>query len=661
LRQLVEVYGALMVRRSLRLNQPQRIAPAWDAETTALLTYNELVLRHGAGVSSDVLLRILRSRIVARLMYEKKLTRADVLRELAERARLLADTDRGVLDSGAGQDAVDAAITGLVAEGLLSESGEGLLLTETGNRLVSTQHSKAELLREQFFACLRDRVLRLGSHPVTIDRVTRVLSEYFEDCMSRRGLGVALAWQGATLESRRFQATALLQHLPNYLGQLTTAAEVEVAVHVVQEVLAAPSQGEKVYLGVRTQAAFSVQLLAYAPELVATRSREIAETAFLLDSSVLIPLLAEGAPGYEAAHHLAANLLRLRALVATTVDFVQEVRDHARWAQQLLNTGGPHSTEVLAAATGRGGYRQNLFLAGFITQIADVGAALDFDRYLDRLCGSRAAHRGHLDAYIAAYGQGGVQVRSLGEWDGFEPSLWSQRDDAQDDIELARRERNTFRGELQVRAEAEARILVDTIRSGQLGLDGRHFRQAFFVSNSRVVDFVGGHGERVTMRAESVLQWLGTLGGASPEELSCLVDGLLWELADEGLAVVNRQRLIRVFAPTIDASISNLGEQISQYQVLTSEEYGEDARLAFHDPLDAPLIERALLVQRAATAEEERDRERVAKLAAERRARMTARDEAELTRLRGRAEERRRKAERRKRANKSRPRRKRRN
>ena len=55
LRKLAETYGAMTLRRSLKLNQPKRKMPSWDAETTALLTYNELVLRHGANLPGEVL------------------------------------------------------------------------------------------------------------------------------------------------------------------------------------------------------------------------------------------------------------------------------------------------------------------------------------------------------------------------------------------------------------------------------------------------------------------------------------------------------------------------------------------------------------------------------------------------------------------------------
>jgi hypothetical protein len=174
LRQLVDVYGSLIVGRNLRLNRPDRPAPSWDAETTALLTYNELVLRHPAAVPDDVLVRVLRSRIIARLRFEGALDRQRIVDELAERARQLSESASGSLNSTGGELAVDVALVGLVEEGLVARTGTGVSLTDTGSNLVSAQHGRAELLREQFVASLRTRADSLLASDSEAGRVTTV-------------------------------------------------------------------------------------------------------------------------------------------------------------------------------------------------------------------------------------------------------------------------------------------------------------------------------------------------------------------------------------------------------------------------------------------------------------------------------------------------------
>lgn len=658
LRQLVDVYGSLIIGRSLRLNRPERPPPSWDSETTALLTYNELVLRHPHAVPEDVLVRVLRSRIIARLRFEGTLDRQRIVEELAERARQLADSSGGPNPSP-GEHSIDVALAGLVEDGLVAKDDMRIWLTDAGSALVGVQQGKAELLREQFVASLQSRVNTLLDSASEVSRVTKVLSEFFEECMCKRGLGVALAWQGASANARRSHMTALLQHLPDHIETLNSIGEVEATIYAVEDILANPSKAEEIYLGMRMQAEFIVQLLAFSPELVATRARQMAETVFLLDSSVLIPLLAEGTAGHPSTRQLTKSLLELGATLATTEDFVQELAGHAIWASKIMATDGPHSTRVIAASLGRSGFRQNLFLAGFLSEIADGSASLDFGNYLDRICGSRHAHSGRTSAFATACEDRGIAVRGFANWEGFKEDLWADREAAREEIERLRRQQGNYRGDLQVRAEAGARVLIQFLRSGELGIVGRRFGQALFVSNSRVVDFGLHQGEWVTMRADSVLQWIGTLSGAPPDQLACLVDGLLWELAQDGFEIVDRERLLRVFAPTVDASVQHLSEQLEEYKKLSAEKYGVNPRHAFAEALDAPLVERALLVQRASSAEEQRDRERIEKLAAQNRAKLSTKEIEELARLRARQAERRRRAEQRSRAARSKPRKRR--
>ena len=659
LRSMTEIYGSLTLRRSLKLSQVNRSVPSWDAETTALLTYNELVLRHGANVPTEVLGRILKSRIIARLAYEPALSRAQVIAELEAKANeLMGSGFRPASESGK-SELTDEAISGLVADDLIRDTDGNLSLTTSGEELVINQRARAELLREQFQTSITDRAYRLIKDYDVAGRISKVISEFFEDCMRLRGVGVALAWQGASANSRQFQATALLQHLPSYVEQLPSIDEIALAFRVVKEILSNPLPGEKTYLGVRTQAEFCVQLLAYSPYLVATRAREISETVFVIDSNVLISFLAKGIYARNAVLQLINDLNELGAFTVTTDALIQEVRDHARWAKTQVDSGGVLGVKVLAAASRRAGYRENLFLEGFVASIANVGAPINFDLYLDDICDSRDGHRLHLNVFAQAFEKSGISVQSLGSWDGFSSEHWAARQEACDEIEIARRERKTFRSLGQVQAEAESRVLVNSIRSGELNLRGRNFKQAYFVSNSRVVDFSGGHDQRVTIKSEALLQWLSTLKGAPADQLTCLVDGVLGDLSEEGFTVVDRTRLIGVFAPTIDASLSNLHEQMEQHQILTSEKYGVSPNLAFSDNLDAPFIERARLMQRAARAESERDRERNAKELAEKRARLTAKEESELAKLRERAGERKKKAVQRSRAAQSRPRKKR--
>lgn len=75
------------------------------------------------------------------------------------------------------------------------------------------------------------------------------------------------------------------------------------------------------------------------------------------------------------------------------------------------------------------------------------------------------------------------------------------------------------------------------------------------------------------------------------EELGFLVNGLLWELSERQLAIVDKERL-RVFAPLIAASREKFEEELASHNALITERYGESANKAFNEvsSLEMPIV-----------------------------------------------------------------------
>jgi hypothetical protein len=92
--ELLDVYGALILRRSLKFGQPERPCPSYDPETTGLLIYNELCLKGGAGVSEDILGALLRAQVLS-LLNRGPCTISDLVQDLDSRVKAI----RGHVDS----------------------------------------------------------------------------------------------------------------------------------------------------------------------------------------------------------------------------------------------------------------------------------------------------------------------------------------------------------------------------------------------------------------------------------------------------------------------------------------------------------------------------------------------------------------------------------
>lgn len=669
LAQLLDVYGSLILRRTLRFGQPERPCPSYDPETTSLLVYNHLALRDQAGFQEDLLGTILRSRILSLLKYRGPLTFEELNEDLSERVRLVhGGKSLGPEDRARVLALIGKNLKALVAGGFVEVQGTSTkstaALTASGSELLATQAGTAARLSDQFSASLRDRASQIcPDNQGTAGRIALATESFLKSCINRRALGVAMVWNSPTLEFKQYHMVGLLQTLPDFMTQLGSPNEGSALVRLVQDVLARPTEAETRFLGVALQAQFGMNLLGYDPQVVQARARNLVRTLFLIDSSTLIPFLGRSSVGHYSARLLLDKVSKAGAAAATTKFFSIEVAEHARWAKQHIGAEAtPLTTRSLITATGRAGSSSNVFVEGFLEEVNGGRMTLDFGAYLNSVCGHPNGSSAHDDAFVVAIQNVGVPCLGLEEWEGFSDSLWSERDQLQELIAERRKVSKTYRHERQVKAEAEALIIIRKLRGAVFKINGKTCSNAHFISNTRVIENLTGPELPVTMRPEAVLQWLSTITVCDPKELGFLVNGLLWELSERQLAIVDKQRL-KVFSPLTVASREKLEEELLTHSVLVAQRYGENASQAFNEisPLEVPVVLESYSVQKAEDLEQRMAQQQKRMEVLQSQAKLNEKERRELEELRTHQRFRKRKAQSKKRSAASRTKGKRKN
>lgn len=644
---LADTYAALVLGRDLRFGQPKRDCPSYDPETTALLFYNHMVLSGQAGLSKELVAYLVRAQLLSMVKYRSGITIGQLGEELAERVRLIRGEDMGA--SSEAQEMVVTHLRALVEDGLAVTSGGFALdsrvtITDKGRQLIRAQSAQAGLIADQFSLSLaqRARALLPDQHE-SAQRVAGVAEAFLKDCIEKRALGVARAWRSPRVDFRQYHMTALLQALPEFAQGVASVEEARALLTLIGDILTEPSDAEATFVGVALQAQFGINLLGYDPKVLELRIGQASRTLFLIDSTTLIPFLARSAAGNQTAAELVSRVGRIGASVAATELLALEVAEHARWALERV---GPHATpeseKLLAYATGKAGLRRNLFLDGYLAEVADGRGIRNFGAYLDAVCGSARGHTGADEVFAEALNAAGIRCATFEEWEGFSQNLWDERQRVEQEITARRVAYGTFKHERQVRAEAEAVVAIRCIRDGTFRWGGSKLEDAYFVSNTGIIDDLAGIGLPVTMRPHSVLQWIGTLTGCTPEELVCLTNGLLWELCESGADFVDFKRIERVFYALVHAARETLDEERATHKVLIAQRYGEDGDAAFATArdIDVPVVLRSYFAQKAAALEEEVEVERKARQAAEKRAALSDRDVRLLARVKRKQEER---------------------
>ncbi|HEY8651975.1 MAG TPA: SIR2 family protein [Dermatophilaceae bacterium] len=608
---LLQVYSGLALRRSISFGGPRRRVPDYDPETTGLLIYNELVGRQELSVGHlrDALLD---SRMLALLAKGPKRF-DDLVQDVNGLARVLGQRVSGVLSAESAQEIVSARYQQLQQDGLMVKDIESVSLTVKGLEQMTSSVAKAELMRDQFRASLVARARSLCPEGDAARNVGDAAAAFLEDCVKRRALGVAMAMAMDRSDQQAYHMVALLQSLRDHLPNVADINEAAALVAIVQEAISSPNDAESKYLGTALQAGFGVHLLGFDEDTIAVRLRDLTGTTFVLDATTLIPALASGSIGHKASSSLLEQLRHRGCTAVTTQLLVREVAEHARWAQRKVREAGSwQSPEVLEALLGRFGERSNDFLHGFVSDMDAGRCASDFSDYLRQCFGG--ADVGHeitdRDVTSGLEALGVIVVRDVRDIEGYSAKDGILLDTYKDKIATQRQWNKTWTHDRQVSAEAEALVVVEGLRSGEWRVDGAKSTGAYFVSHSQFLNEVTRTALPPVLRQEAALHWLIALRGHGPESARAVYDGLLWELQERRVDLVDQRLLRRVFKPTIDAARDQLGAEIERYKHQLASDLSETVDASKVDGLDIPTVlagaatqSNALLAAKLAEAE----------------------------------------------------------
>ena len=291
-------------------------------------------------------------------------------------------------------------------------------LTVTGHSFVAERTGVARRIRDQFRASLASRANEhIMGNAQAAEEVAMTAGLFFEECIEKRSLGVAMVLNAADVRARDFQMVALLQALPEFFDLLSDANSARALVKLVQGVLSAPSEAEGKQCGLLLQARLGVHLLGMDQNTLKSRTEALKDMMLVLDSTSLIPLLAISGTGHRAAVKLMSRIERIGAKAITTTKLVEEVREHAAYATRAVNeAGGAISTGMLNKLRGKDGERINVFLSGFAEDCAEGSiTSTEFRLYMQQRCGFKRnpATIDDCSQMLWTYGVRGMQLSDV--------------------------------------------------------------------------------------------------------------------------------------------------------------------------------------------------------------------------------------------------------
>jgi hypothetical protein len=638
----LQLHDALAWRRSYHLQQPTKPCPSFDEETTSLLLYNELALSDATRVRDDVLLPLLEMKVLAHLSTNPQVKIVELADDLKARVAVIRGAPARDDETTALAQEMNSALLHLQRDGYVEFLADGTLrLTTKGSDTVSNKRAAAERFGDEFSSSMLARVEREAGHlsRVQINRVATTADRFLKESIARRALAVASAIAKTNVDQKQSSIVGLLQHLPEYVSTMYSADEALPLLKIVTDLLFDPTPSERKYISVALQATFSTNLLGCDAATIKTRQREMRETAFLLDASILVPYFAVASSGHAAAKSLVDKLLTLGCNVFTTTDFVQELTSHALTAKRYYQSDKIQTTKNLNRA--RSG-RLNAFVEGFHNSLGASETILrqqGMQQYLEKTCrlplilGGKENNVEVVSRAITNIGIRVLSAKHLLDDTGKAQAV------AYESKIRAWREGNASLGHPeQPTAEANATALVERIRCRAVA--EIPCPQSYFVTSTRYVDTLTT--ERVVFSPDALLQFAITLSGWSHDEMTVLGSNLFSELMDRNIVLLSNQHLATMFLPLADLSREQLGEMLARHRNKILERFSAEEvdRWSTVPDADLPNLVERIGFQVLDHMQRENDRLRVAKDKESNASQIAQADLAELLRYRAKARDR---------------------
>lgn len=482
------------------------------------------------------------------------------------------------VNSDSMREAVRRSLDGLRGEGLVKHTDSHYVLSPKGcEQLAEIAHSRSD---EEAQAYGQFAVNLKASFPSLTPEQKAQAIALLKDAVVRifkaRGLSVA----NAVFSDQSVRH----EDLTDIFAKLSTASSAfppgdlrAAFVEAAHGFIIEPTTPQKKYLDSLSQGYFLYHMAGLDPLCTKIRRELFRSTAWLFDSSVLLPLVAIGCHNHDYATDLFSRLSSLNATTFTTARLLKEAWDHLLWAVDFVRSNPYGSANFLMAALVKGGFKQNLFIDGFVRLSAD-GRVSTFGDYLDLVC-----PEGHSQvAFNAHFARHQVSVLTMREMVGFNDNDMRVVSDYQQSIRSERISRGTFRNDAQVEAEAEVLHLIRKIRGQEYSIPHHNvtLEKVYFVSQSRILDIVSVQEQLITWTPETFYRYLTSLPGEQTDP-ELLQQCMLHEYYYAGVSFIDKTRYLNFFGPSINVARASYNQEKSKYLRLAERVNAESLDKAF--------------------------------------------------------------------------------
>jgi len=463
--------------------------------------------------------------------------------------------------------AIQTGIDELYNRGLVQRpSADEITIHPNGLKLLNDVAAQRTLIEEQFDNNSRDFLNNHYSNltAAQTDAIIGRIKDGLIGAYQKRGMEIARS-VFSDVKMDVSDATDILGVVNRYGQDLPTLQDRSAFADLMIEILLNSNRPVKQYLGVLSQGYFAYHALALDQDCSDERLKLAKAKTWILDSSVMLALLAINSLNYDYAHDLVHKIKESGLQLTTTERLLSELRDHAYWAIANFANEPLDSPRLLLAAQAVLGYRQNLFIDGFIKWSVSQGNPR-FDTYLTECLGSNYT-KNLLEAIKIQVQSFGIEVREFSDWPNFTEQLFHERDVLSEEIAVSRKSKNTYTGTEQCDAEAEI-VLISKL------IEARFLSQSSFLNQYTSVPIV--------WKPESMFRFL-TLFSSIPSSNDMLYQCMTQDFYYAGFDIIDQQTITNYASPLIHQARMKLAEQRSEYEKVLGKDAVANSQLNLNE------------------------------------------------------------------------------
>jgi hypothetical protein len=543
---------------------------------------------------------------------------AELGHSLLGRLRSVRSIDPAVLEQ---------ALSSLHDQGFVSldPARTTISIAPPGLELIATLAAEGKVIREKYhLRCTKFLKEQYSLVDSDCQMVADALNKGVIRAFERRGIEIARSvFTDDPVDLS--DATDLLDTVNATAATIATPRLHAALADLMIEIILRPSSEVREYLAALSQGYFAYHALGLDPNCSIERLASAKSFEWVLDSSVLIPLLAVDSQNHEYASDLFARMRQLEFRIVTTDRLCSEVVDHLYWATSNFADKPLDSPQLLQAAMAGPGYKQNLFLDGYVSWATRSGNPTLSDYVVACLGdGSAVSLGGRVAKRLSGMGVEALDVTAI---PGFSVDHWPERDAIARQIEQVRRQAGTYRSDQQCTAEAEV-ILASRLRPVR------------FVSQSTVLDRVSPAGARISWRPEALYRFLSMFAADNPNA-ELLYDCMIQDFYYSGIEIINTETIRQFAGPMVRQARMTLESERVRYEAVLGKQEFSDAVDHFENLPDEQKpfysLQFALFVSRRESILRTAAEQRAAEL--EKREGLSAQERTELERLRAKKKE----------------------